>query len=300
MLPRIVLVVLLVLVQTVHAGFGRGFLGGARDSGSSVEAIPPPSRPAPQHQQQQELSRQQQPRQQGTDDNGGVVVASKDGEDVDSEGGFVPLQVLCEVNGFLVPAIIDTGAQITVMSASCAKRCRISNSINTKFSGRAVGVGSSDIIGRIDGLGMRVGPVSFEGRVSVLREARVDFLIGLDLLKRFRSEVNLRDHVLKLQVRDRQYKVPLLNKNQDLEVPGVGGGGEPLPSVGGLEDPDYYGESDFSEDEAPAALVAAAGTGPIAKSEYRSLDNYRSGGSAGGGGGARKSSGHPALSLEGV
>jgi DNA damage-inducible protein 1 len=57
--------------------------------------------------------------------------------------------VLCEVNGFLVPAIIDTGAQITVMSASCAKRCRISNKIDARFSGRAVGVGSSDIIGRI-------------------------------------------------------------------------------------------------------------------------------------------------------
>ena len=70
-------------------------------------------------------------------------------------------------------------------------------------------------------------------------------------------------YVLKLQVRDRQYKVPLLNKNQDLEVPGVDGGGEPLPSVGGLEDPDYYGESDFSEDEAPAALRRRRARGPL-------------------------------------
>jgi DNA damage-inducible protein 1 len=170
---------------------------------------------------------------------------------------FVPLQVLCEVNGFLVPAIIDTGAQITVMSASCAKRCRISNKIDARFSGRAVGVGSSDIIGRIDGLEMRVGPVSFEGRVSVLRDARVDFLIGLDLLKRFNTEVNLKDHVLKLQVRERWYKVPLLNKNSDLEVPSASSSASSLPSGSFLDDADLS-ESDFSDEYMAPELTAAS------------------------------------------
>ena len=170
---------------------------------------------------------------------------------------FVPLQVLCEVNGFLVPAIIDTGAQITVMSASCAKRCRISNKIDARFSGRAVGVGSSDIIGRIDGLEMRVGPVSFEGRVSVLRDARVDFLIGLDLLKRFNTEVNLKDHVLKLQVRERWYKVPLLNKNSDLEVPSASSSASSSPSGSFLDDADLS-ESDFSDEYMAPELTAAS------------------------------------------
>ena len=170
---------------------------------------------------------------------------------------FVPLQVLCEVNGFLVPAIIDTGAQITVMSASCAKRCRISNKIDARFSGRAVGVGSSDIIGRIDGLEMRVGPVSFEGRVSVLREARVDFLIGLDLLKRFNTEVNLKDHVLKLQVRERWYKVPLLNKNSDLEVPSASSSTSSSPSGSFLDDADLS-ESDFSDEYMTPELATAS------------------------------------------
>ena len=309
------IVLLIVLSQSaVHAGFGRGFLGqsnGGRNivhhtsSSSSSSSSSSADAPAPSRRDDNKDREQQHKAtsasssfpagQQQTEDGGGVL-AGKDGSEGKEEDGFVPLQVLCEVNGFLVPAIIDTGAQITIMSASCAKRCRISNSINTKFSGRAVGVGSSDIIGRIDGLGMRMGPVSFEGKVSVLREARVDFLIGLDLLKRFKSEVNLKDHVLKLQVRDRQYKVPLLNKNRDLEVPNMGSG----EASSSLDDPDYY-ESDYSETDDSQPLM---GAGPIFKSEYRSLDSYRTGGNSslglGVGSGSSKRVKEPALSLEGV
>jgi len=116
--------------------------------------------------------------------------------------------VQCEVNGFVIPAIIDTGAQITVMSDSCAKRCRIYSNIDKRYAGKAFGVGSSDILGRIDGLNMRVGPVSFQSRISILNNAGVDFLIGLDFLKRFRCEINMKDNNLILQVRDKRIRVP--------------------------------------------------------------------------------------------
>ena len=177
-----------------------------------------------------------------------------------------------------------------------------------------MGVGSSDIIGRIDGLGMRVGPVNFEGKVSILREARVDFLIGLDLLQRFKTEVNLRDHVLKLQVRDRVYRVPLLRKNVDLEVPVAGAGGTGFGATAGgvsgvLEDPDYY-ESEFPEED-------AVGDAPLyqqqtqqsqqqtqqSQQQYRSLDSYSrssSSSSSGGGGAGGVRTKEPAVSLEGV
>ena len=128
---------------------------------------------------------------------------------------FAPLQVMCEINGFVVPAIIDTGAQISIMSFSCAQRCRINSNIDTRYSGKAIGVGSSDIIGRIKSLPMRVGPVSFDGTISILRDSRVDFLIGLDFLKRFNCEISFSENMLKLKIQDRSIRVPLLNERHD-------------------------------------------------------------------------------------
>ena len=110
-----------------------------------------------------------------------------------------------------MPAIIDTGAQISIMSYGCAQRCRISGNIDTKYSGRAIGVGSSDILGRINGLNMKIGPISFDGKVSILRDSRVDFLIGLDFLKRFNCEVSFKENALRLIVRNKTYKIPLMH-----------------------------------------------------------------------------------------
>lgn len=145
-------------------------------------------------------------------------ILANDNESPDSMSSvsqFEPLQVMCEVNGYLVPAIIDTGAQITIMSSACAKRCRVSSNIDTRYAGRAIGIGSSDIIGRINGLDMRIGPVNFKNEVSILREARVDFLIGMDFLKRFKCDVSFNDHCLRLRVKDKRFKVPLVSENID-------------------------------------------------------------------------------------
>lgn len=128
--------------------------------------------------------------------------------------GFHPIQVMCEVNGHLIPAMIDTGAEITVMSSACARRCRLSNLIDDQHSGKAIGVGFSDIIGGIEGLGMRIGPLNFQNKVSILRHSRCDFLIGLDVLRRFNSEISLKDRILKLNVRGEEVRIPIVSSNQ--------------------------------------------------------------------------------------
>lgn len=133
------------------------------------------------------------------------------------EVDFLPAKVICELNGYPIPAIIDTGAQITIMSSSCARRCRIANLIDTKYACRAIGVGSSEIIGRIDSLPLRIGPVSFQSRVAILRDSPVDFLIGMDFLRRFQSDLCLSEGVLKLRVRDRPVRVPLVSTKRDLK-----------------------------------------------------------------------------------
>lgn len=147
---------------------------------------------------------------ENNDNNNNISNGSNEHEDECTKSTFQPLQVLCEVNGFIIPAIIDTGAQISIMSASCAKRCRVSSNIDSRYAGKAIGVGTSEIIGRINQLDMRIGPVSFKNDISILREASVDFLIGMDFLRRFRCEVSFNDNILRLQVKGRRFRVPLV------------------------------------------------------------------------------------------
>ena len=123
---------------------------------------------------------------------------------------FEPIQVMCELNGFLIPAMVDTGAEITVMSAACAKRCRLSECIDTQYSGKAIGVGTGDIIGAINEQSMRIGPVSFLNKLSILRNSRCDMLIGLDVLRRFKCEINIGENVMKLSVRRNSIRIPLV------------------------------------------------------------------------------------------
>ena len=124
---------------------------------------------------------------------------------------FQPLQIPCEINGYIIPAIVDTGAQITVMSESCARRCRVSNMIDSRFCGKAVGMGTSDILGRISELPMRVGPISYHNKVSILRESRVDLILGLDFLRRFKSEINLEDGILRMKVRGKVIRIAFID-----------------------------------------------------------------------------------------
>ena len=125
---------------------------------------------------------------------------------------FAPIKIICEINGFSIPAIIDTGAEISIMSSACAKRCHLSNQIDMNYSGKALGVGSGHIIGRLDDMTMRIGPLSFKSRISVLRDSPVDFLIGMDFLRRFKADISIKDNTLRLQVKGNSLRIPLLTE----------------------------------------------------------------------------------------
>lgn len=123
-------------------------------------------------------------------------------------GNVVMLYIDCQVNGHHVKAFVDSGAQMTIMSGSCAERCGIMRLVDTRWAGIAKGVGTQKIIGRVH-LGIysikqmhrnllyplllhiylyqssNTNRKSFlTTAFSILENQPMDMLLGLDLLKR--------------------------------------------------------------------------------------------------------------------
>ncbi|XP_022857606.1 DNA damage-inducible protein 1-like [Olea europaea var. sylvestris] len=61
----------------------------------------------------------------------------------------VMLYVDMEVNSVPLKAFVDSGAQSTIISKSCAERCGLLRLLDTRYRGIAQGVGQTEIIGRI-------------------------------------------------------------------------------------------------------------------------------------------------------
>lgn len=65
-----------------------------------------------------------------------------------------------------------------------AEKCNLSRLIDNRFAGMAMGVGTSRIIGRIHAAPLEIKGVVFTCSLTVLEDNKVDFLFGLDNLKR--------------------------------------------------------------------------------------------------------------------
>lgn len=116
----------------------------------------------------------------------------------ESFGRVIMLYVNIEVDGFPIKAFVDSGAQSTIMSAKCAEQCGISRLIDTRFAGVAVGVGSGKIVGRVHIAQMKFGKSHFPISITVLEHSDVDFLFGLDTLRRYRCCIDLGKNVLRI------------------------------------------------------------------------------------------------------
>lgn len=116
----------------------------------------------------------------------------------ESFGSVIMLYIDCKVNDVPLKAFIDSGAQMSIMSRECAERCNLLRLMDTRFQGMALGVGSAKIVGRIHLTTMQIGQSHFPITITVLDQKGMDFLLGLDMLKRHQCQIDLKDGVLRI------------------------------------------------------------------------------------------------------
>lgn len=139
-------------------------------------------------------------------------------------GRVLMLYIETKVNNVPMQAFVDSGAQSTIMSATAAKKCDLLHLLDSRFEGTAVGVGTGKILGRIHIAPLSVNGHFFPCSITVmddggkgLGDKNMEFLFGLDMLKRHRCKIDLERNVLSFGIEDgKEMFTPFLHE-KDLD-----------------------------------------------------------------------------------
>ena len=174
----------------------------------------------------------------------------------ESMGRVLMLYINAKINTHPLQAFVDSGAQMTIMSKSCAQRCGILHLLDTRFHGMAVGVGTGKILGRIHIVQLQIGDYHFPCSVTIMDDATLpraggaendneasaakpkdmDLLLGLDMLKRFNCSIDLMESKLKFRLGSSILETPFLHEKDLDESKGGTKGFDATKSNQELED----------------------------------------------------------------
>lgn len=114
---------------------------------------------------------------------------------------FVPFSLLfitCKINNIPVKAMIDTGAQISILPLAIAKQCNVDYLIDRRWKTVTMGVGAQTTVGRIHALAVKVGETVWSNPFSVLEGTLNHCILGVDWLTKNRATVSLESMTLSI------------------------------------------------------------------------------------------------------
>lgn len=119
-----------------------------------------------------------------------------------SPESFVPvhlLQIKLKINGHETHALVDSGAQLTIIHPKLAEEFGILNLIDKNWSGKVSGVGSATSKGRIHSVRVSLGESDVELPCAFTAlETEFGVIFGLDMLKRHKCSINLAKDALEI------------------------------------------------------------------------------------------------------
>ena len=114
--------------------------------------------------------------------------------------GFVPYSLLfieCKINNKPVKAMIDTGAQVSILPFSIAKDCEVDYLIDRRWQTVTVGVGVQRSVGRIHALQVQVQGRVWANPFVVLDKGPLDHcILGVDWLTKNQAVIRLAERTL--------------------------------------------------------------------------------------------------------
>ncbi|CRH04044.1 DNA damage-inducible protein 1, putative [Plasmodium relictum] len=118
------------------------------------------------------------------------------------------LYIPVEINKNVVHAFVDSGAQSSIMSKKCAEKCNILRLMDKRFTGIAKGVGTKTILGKIHMIDIKIGNHFYAVSLTIIDEYDIEFIFGLDLLKRHQCSIDLKQNALIID----NDKIPFLSE----------------------------------------------------------------------------------------
>jgi DNA damage-inducible protein 1 len=122
------------------------------------------------------------------------------------------LYINAKVNGHEIQAFVDSGAQSTIISKGLAEKVGLMKLLDTRYAGMAMGIGTSRILGRVHAANLEILGKVFVCSFTVLEDNKVDFLFGLDNLKRHQCCIDLVQNML--HMRNGEIAVPFLSEGE--------------------------------------------------------------------------------------
>nr|CCC92747.1 unnamed protein product [Trypanosoma congolense IL3000] len=108
------------------------------------------------------------------------------------------LFVDCEINKVKLRALVDCGAQISVVGAKTAELCGLMRLVDKRLSGVVRGVGEEKTLGRVHLTQLNLSGLFIPISLYVLEQQHVDLIIGLDQLRRHCMIVDLKEQCLRV------------------------------------------------------------------------------------------------------